>query len=344
MSKEKVSKQQLSLIAGNLAQIYRDGIPIGSALELVREAVDNTAYKNSLSKILISIKEGKSLSESFKEFKNLYPNDFVGIISIGENTGKLYEVLKGVSIYYNKILSIQTKLKNATRYPIFILISIGILASYLLCKIVPEFCDIYRSMGIPLTGVCKVLYDINTNMRINYSVAIMTFISWGLLIAIFCKCLLNKINVERFIQVRIVQEFFEYIIILLFSVITSTGINISVALQYCEESVNIAYLRKKIQDVNKNILKGCTLTQSFEKSGVFSKYTLAIINIREETGTIEEGFKELSINLESKLSKKIEKYLSYINPIFIAMMTIFIIIFLFVFVLPLFDALQSGIR
>ncbi|WP_423201002.1 type II secretion system F family protein [Clostridium saccharobutylicum] len=66
--------------------------------------------------------------------------------------------------------------------------------------------------------------------------------------------------------------------------------------------------------------------------------------MKEESGTIEEGFKELSNSLERKLYQKIQKYLSYINPIFIVIMAVCIAIFLLVFVLPLFDALQSGIR
>ncbi|AGX43679.1 type II secretion system F family protein [Clostridium saccharobutylicum] len=344
MNKEKVNKKQLSLIAGNLAQIYKDGIHLNTALELVRDLVTNKSYKNSLSKVLFSIKEGKSLSESFSQFKYLYPKDFTGIIAIGENTGKLYEVLNGLSIYYDKVNLIKTKIKNATRYPCFILASLGIMFVYLVKKVLPGFCDIYKSMGIPLKGVCKLLYDLNINLNTNYSVIVTAFISWSLLLIIFLRYLLKKINTEKLLRIQIVQEFFEYIMILLFSIIISTGINISTALEYCEESITTFYLREKVKDINKSILQGYTLTQSLEKSGICSKYTLAIVRIKEESGTIEEGFKELSNSLERKLYQKIQKYLSYINPIFIVIMAVCIAIFLLVFVLPLFDALQSGIR
>jgi len=71
---------------------------------------------------------------------------------------------------------------------------------------------------------------------------------------------------------------------------------------------------------------------------------LAIIKIREETGTIEEGFKELANNLEDKLFQQIKKYLRLISPIFMFIMAIFIVTFLLGFVLPLFDNLKSGMR
>ena len=93
-----------------------------------------------------------------------------------------------------------------------------------------------------------------------------------------------------------------------------------------------------------SILKGRTLTEALEKTGMFSKYALAIVKIREESGTIEEGFKELSNNLEYKLFEQMKKYLRFISPIFMVIMAIFIVTFLLGFVLPLFDNLKKGMR
>ena len=342
--KAKVNEEQLSLIASNLAQIYKDGIPITTALELVADILPNKTYKNSLLKVLVFIQQGKSLSEGFAQFKDLYPEFFIGIISIGENTGKLYEVLKGLNVYYDKSLFIKREIKNATAYPLFVFVSMIILIIFLINKVIPSFCEIYKSMNIELPANCKFLRDINSTFKNNPFLTMITMSSWGLMSIILFKCFFKKINIEKFTKINIVKSFFEYIMVLLFSIITSTGINISQALEYCENSMSFAYLRKKIKEINISILKGRTLTEALEKTGVFSKYTLAIIKIREESGTIEEGFKELSNNLEYKLCEQIKKYLRFISPIFMVIMAIFIVIFLLGFVLPLFDNLKSGMR
>jgi type IV pilus assembly protein PilC len=132
--------------------------------------------------------------------------------------------------------------------------------------------------------------------------------------------------------------------VLFFSIITSSGINISKGLKHCEESIAFIYLKNKIENINGNILGGRTLTEALEKSGIFSKYTLAIIKVNEEGGTIEEGFKGLAVDLEHGLSERIKKYLRLISPIFVVIMAGFIVIFLVGFVLPLFNNLKSGIR
>lgn len=344
LSRNKMDEEQLSLIAGSLAQIYKDGIQISTALELVEDALSNKIYKKSLIKVLECIKQGKSLSEGFAEFKDLYPKFFIGIISIGENTGKLYEVLKGLNIFYDKLLFIKREIKNASAYPIFIFISMIILTIFLLTKVIPSFCEIYKTMNIDLPANCKFLYDMSIDIKNKPFTTITTIISWILILLIVIKISSKKFNSDTFVKIGIVKSFFEYIMVLLFSIITSTGINISHALEYCEESISFVYLRKKIREINESILKGRTLTESLEISGLFSKYTLAIVKIREDSGTIEEGFKELSHNLEYKLSQRIKKYLRWISPIFVIIMASFILIFVLGFVLPLFNNLKNGIR
>ena len=342
--KSKVNEEQLSLIASNLAQIYKDGIPITTALELVSDVLPDKTYKNNLLKVLVLIKQGKSLSEGFAQFKDLYPEFFIGIITIGENTGKLYEVLKGLNIYYDKSLFIKREIKNESAYPLFVFVSMIILIIFLINKVIPSFCEIYKAMDIELPANCKFLYDVNNTFESNPLITLVTISSWGLISIILLKCFFKNISFEKLTKINIVKSFFEYIMVLLFSIITSTGINISQALEYCENSMSFAYLRKKIKEINMSILEGSTLTEALEKSRLFSKYTLAIIRIREESGTIEEGFKELSNNLEYKLFEQIKKYLRFISPIFVVIMASFIVIFLLDFVLPLFNNLKSGMR
>ncbi|WP_160688833.1 type II secretion system F family protein [Clostridium sp. C2-6-12] len=342
--KPRVNEEQLVLIAGNLAQLYKNGIPIAAALELVSDISYNKVYKESLHKVLNCIKQGNSLSEGFSQFNTLYPRFFTGIIAIGEHTGKLYSVLKGLNAYYSKSIFIKKEIKNASIYPLFILLSMFILSIFFINNIIPSFCEIYKAMNIGLPANCKAIYEFNNNLKENPLMSITTMVCWSLILLIVLKYFFKKVGIDKFAKVSIVKLFFEYIMVLFFSIITSSGINISKGLKHCEDSITFIYLQNKIKNINENILGGRTLTDALEISGVFSKYTLAIIKVNEEGGTIEEGFKGLSVHLEYQLSEQIKKYLRLISPIFVFIMAAFIVIFLVGFVLPLFDNLKSGIR
>jgi type IV pilus assembly protein PilC len=342
--KSRASEEQLALIADNLAQLYKNGIPIAAALELVSDISYNKTYKESLLKVLTFIKQGKSLSEGFSQFKTLYPEFFTGIIAIGENTGRLYSVLKGLNVYYSKCVLIKKEIKNASMYPLFVIISMLILSIFFVNNIIPSFCEIYKAMNIELPANCKYIYEFNNNFRESPFISIITITCWFLILLITLKYFSKKISVDKFIKVSIVKLFFEYIMILFFSIITSSGINISQGLKHCEDSITFIYMKNKIGNINANILGGRTLTEALEKSGIFSKYTLAIIKVNEEGGTIEEGFKGLAVDLEYSLSERIKKYLSFISPMFVVIMAGVIVMFLTGFVLPLFNNLKNGIR
>lgn len=342
--KPRVNEEQLSLIAGNLAQLYKNGIPIVKALELVSDISYNKTYKESLLDVLTFIKQGKSLSEGFSQYRTLYPEFFTGIILIGESTGKLYSVLKALNVYYSKRVLIKKEIKNASMYPSFIILSMFILSVIFVNNIIPSFCDIYKSMNIELPASCKFIYELRNSLKENSFISLVTVSCWTLIFLILIKYFWKKININKFARVKIVKLFFEYIMVLFFSIIASSGINISKGLKHCEESINLIYLRNKIESINSTILGGRTLTEALEKSGVFSKYTLAMIKIHEEDGTIEEGFRGLAANLEHNLSEQIKRYLRLISPMFVILMAVFIVIFLVGFVLPLFNNLKSGIR
>ena len=342
---KKTSDEQLSLISDNLAEIYKNGIPINTAIELVEDVITNKSYKNSLTKVLTFIKEGRSLSEGFKEFESLYPSFFTGIISIGENSGKLYEVLKGLSSYYDKMIFIKKEVINACIYPMLIFASLLILAISLLNNIVPNFYELYKDMNIMPPTICKFFYEINTIAKINRFITLSFVISWGIILPmIILKCLWKIIKMKILPKINIVRSAYEYMLILLFSIITSSGVNISHGLEYCEQGISSQYIKEKINEINKSILNGHTLNESLQRTGGFSKYTLAIVKIREETGSIEEGFRELSTKLEENLKKKIQIYLTFIKPILVSFTGFLILGFLIFFILPLFDNLKIGIR
>ncbi|MBW6410927.1 type II secretion system F family protein [Clostridium weizhouense] len=341
----KVNYRELSLISGNLAHLYKDGIPINDAIGLIKEVTLNRSYKESLEKVVDLIQEGKSLSEAFGYMPEFYPKFFIGIISIGENSGKLYEVLCTLKNYYSKRVSIKKEIINSITYPLIILTSIIFLVIFMMLIVIPNFYEIYLSIGTTPPLSCSILYKISVYFKSNIILSVISIICWFILAPIIAiKGLSNTKNVYMFKNIKIINDFFEYIIVLILSIIVNSGVNISYGLKYCSEGMNLNYLSNKLNHINKNILTGESLTEALIDAEGFSKYTVAIVRIREESGSIGEGLNELSISLQENLSKRINKYLSFLQPFLIIFMSILITIFFIAFILPLFDALKSGIR
>lgn len=344
ISKKYVNEKQLSFIAKSLGQIYKDGIPINKALILVEESVSDKYYKSSLRSISKGINSGKSLSESFDGCMSLYPKLFVGLISIGENTGKLYEILIQLGEYYEKSNEIKSEIKTACVYPFFIMFSIVLLIAVFINKIIPSFYSIYSSMGITPSYWYRVVYDFQQGFKENYIINTIYILCWIVIPVIIIRTIISNDGFNYLLKFKIVKDILEYMTILIFLIVTNSGISILQGLDYCIESITPEYLNRKIIEIRNCILKGNTLSEALKESGIVSNYTLAVIKIKEETGSLAEGFKTIAVRKEKEIHKKINTCLKALSPLLIIIMGIIVFIFISVFVLPLFKQLQSGIR
>lgn len=339
-----VDEKQLSYIAKSLGEIYKDGVPLDKALVLVEESVSDKRYKKSLRAVLHWMNSGKSLSESFDKCSKFYPKQFIGFISIGENTGELYKTLIELGDYYDKSSEIKSDVKSVSMYPVSIILSLMVLIAVFINNVIPSFYNIYASMGITPSYFYRMIYNFQNSFKENYFINTISTLCIISAAFIAIKMIVCSERFHWIMKLKIVKEILEYRMILLFSIITSSGISILQGLDYCVGSITPEYLNNKMIDIRNSILKGNTLSESLEKSGILSNYTLAVIKIKEETGSIEEGFKSLSIRLGKQIHNKINRYLKALNPVLIIMMGIIIFIFISVFVLPLFKELQRGIR
>lgn len=341
--KSRVNKKMLMTISRILANLYKDGISINDSLDILEDSIYDKKYKNSIGKINVYTKEGKSLSEGFKLFPEIYPSLFTGFISIGENTGKLYETLFGVSMFYEKYIKILNKIKSALSYPCFILIVFILMITIFSTNMIPVFIEMYEGLDVEVPKSSLLLYNIINEFKESFiSSSLLTLSIFGaiLLVGII---VIKKMNFTLFKNFKIIRDCLEYMTVLIFSIICSTGINISYALSYCKDSINPNYLNNKIKEINENLIKGQELSEALEKSDLLSKYSLALVKTREHSGSIKSGFEELEKNLEYELDININRYISRINPICITVISVSILIFFLTTLLPLFDNLTSGI-
>ncbi|NLY03569.1 MAG: type II secretion system F family protein [Campylobacter sp.] len=80
-------------------ELVRSGIPIVDALDTANKMVDNQTLKVKLGTVKISVKQGVSLTEAFKNTE-IFENMLIQMISAGEQSGSLDNMLGNVADYY----------------------------------------------------------------------------------------------------------------------------------------------------------------------------------------------------------------------------------------------------
>ena len=95
-----VLKADMSRFARIMALLIQSGIPALRALEIAEGSADNVVVAEAISKIRVSVTEGTGMTQPMKE-SGIFPPSVVRMVRVGEETGKIDELLLKVSEYYD---------------------------------------------------------------------------------------------------------------------------------------------------------------------------------------------------------------------------------------------------
>jgi len=93
-------KTAISRFARTLGTLVTSGVPILQALNITRETAGNAAIARAIAQVHDSVKEGESIVQPL-EASRVFPPMVVSMVDVGEETGKLPEMLLKIADVYD---------------------------------------------------------------------------------------------------------------------------------------------------------------------------------------------------------------------------------------------------
>lgn len=133
-----IKKVEVARFARTLGTLLQSGVSILSALNLVKEISQNQAISKAIAHIHDRLREGKGISKSLEETE-VFPALAVHMIGVGEETGRLDEMLIKVAETYEE--NVQTALKRFVSLlePLIILLMGGIVGFIVISMLLAIF-------------------------------------------------------------------------------------------------------------------------------------------------------------------------------------------------------------
>jgi general secretion pathway protein F len=133
-----IKKVEVARFARTLGTLLQSGVSILPALTLVKEISQNEAICRSIAHVHDRLREGKSMSRSLEE-TGIFPAMAVHMIGVGEETGKLDDMLIKVAETYEE--NVQTAMKRfvALLEPLIILVMGGVVGFIVISMLLAIF-------------------------------------------------------------------------------------------------------------------------------------------------------------------------------------------------------------
>lgn len=131
-------KYNLARFSRTMGSLLKSGIAVLQAIAVTETTVTNNVLKTILADLKSSILEGKTLSEQLK-LSGLFPPMIIQMISAGEQTGRLDDMLMDVADFYD--IEVDYEIKNLTSFiePMLLIFMGGMVLFMALAVLKPIF-------------------------------------------------------------------------------------------------------------------------------------------------------------------------------------------------------------
>ncbi|MCM2338877.1 MAG: type II secretion system F family protein [Burkholderiales bacterium] len=122
-----------------MSSLLLSGVSIIRAIEITQDVVQNMYYKKVLDEAKIQIEKGSPFSKAFEEHPELYPVMMTEMIEVGEETGKLSDMLFQVAAFYEGEIENKTKNLSIVIEPVLMLFIGGAVGFFAISMISPLY-------------------------------------------------------------------------------------------------------------------------------------------------------------------------------------------------------------
>ncbi len=129
-----------------MSSLVSSGVDIVQAIGVTKDVLQNSYYKEVLEEVQTNIQKGKTISSVLAEHNDIYPVFVSEMAAVGEETGKIGDMLLSVALFYEEEIDQRTKDMSSVIEP-FLMVFIGIAVGFFALSIIGPIYSIGDSIG-----------------------------------------------------------------------------------------------------------------------------------------------------------------------------------------------------
>jgi general secretion pathway protein F len=322
MRRRKVTRKDVAVITLELSTLLQSGLSLDKALGILVDLAEHDGVRAMLSRIQDQVRGGASLSAAMEAQGSLFSRFYLNMVRAGEAGGALDGALARLNEFMERIRSLRESLISALIYPaILVLISI-VSVIVLLAFVVPRFSDMFQDAGQALPWSTQMVVTVGSLFE-HYWWALALLVTGGyyymrhqlrnpatrlrwdkrLLRLPFVGDLIAKLEAARFTRTL--------------GTLLSNGVPLLGAIAIAKEIIHNQVIAQGIAHIEARITAGQGIAQPLMEAQVFPRLAGHLLQVGEETGTLEEMLWRLAEIYEREVHTSVQRLVSLVEPVLI---------------------------
>ncbi len=138
IAKDIVYKQSVANFSRSISLLLKSGVTLMAALKDAAFVIGNPVYIRQLEEVRKDISQGVTFSDALTKFK-IFPDFFVQMIRVGEEGGRLDQVLADIAESYDKEIDADLKTISSLIEPAIILVLGVVIGGMVIAMLLPIF-------------------------------------------------------------------------------------------------------------------------------------------------------------------------------------------------------------
>lgn len=341
--RRRITRSFQAELLSNISMMLRSGMTLTTALQEAASGSEGPDLESDINDMITDIQGGATFSEAADKYRYIFPKTVIYLIRIGEETGRLDEMLQDASEHLKRIQNIISDTKQALLYPSFVFMAMGAGMIFWFYYVVPKILALFKEMDVTLPSITVFLLKISEFVQ-DHFLSIILGLALAILVVVTAykgnlrvrrstDALLLKLPLSSTIISASTMAFItEY-----FSLLMRAGIDILQSLTILKESIKNEVYREKLSEVREGLRRGEGIADSFKGTLIFPLFVVRMINVGELSGTLPEQLTNIAEDYRNKLSVLVATIGKMIEPVVLVVAGAMFAIIIAGLFLPIYD-------
>jgi type IV pilus assembly protein PilC len=298
----------LAVLCKSLATMLHSGVALIKTLEIASRKTGNAGCRRRLAAVREEVQQGTDVAQALREQEGYFPELMTDMVSVGEHSGALPEVLDALADHYENILRLRRMLITLITWPM-----IQLVAAIFIVALVIFVLGIVASsqgpgskpldpLGLGLFGTSGALIWLGSAFG---SIFAVVGGYWIVANVFRSKRFLDGLLMKIPVLGNCLRSFAIARFSWAFALTQQTGMPISRSLELSFRATGNGAFVGASPRVCDAVLNGDELSQALDDSRLFPDEYLSLVQVAETSGTVPETLQRLSPQFEDQARRSL---------------------------------------